>query len=673
MYNIDELSSKNISELEDIAKELGISIDKKSSQQDIVYTILDEQAKIGAAKTPLTTKRKRVRISKKDTDRVYSVNGKEGENFDLKKSKSATPEVAPLFSTENVEIAPVPEQEEAPTVEEPKTEKPKAEKSKKAAAEEILAQFPKHRGRKSKAELAAIAAAEAAQKEQEAAEKAESVEETVNEPESVVEQEDIMDAVPEAEFATGEPSESDNEEQSDLLAQLQAKVNAHHEEAEQSLGSNGIWEGDPGDGTDFIPVVDLPIEDHAVLPNYDMFDNPTTPMPTAQPSLRPAAVQQQPMSAAYDFSDIIRANGVLEVMPDGYGFLRSSDYNYLSSPDDVYVSVAQIKRYGLKTGDVVNCHVRPPHDGEKYFPLTSIDQINGRVPSEVRDRIPFEHLTPLFPDEKYTLCGDPRTTNLSTRVVDLFAPIGKGQRALIVAQPKTGKTILMKDIANAIAANHPEAYLMMLLIDERPEEVTDMARTVNAEVIASTFDEPAERHVKIAGIVLEKAKRMVECGHDVVIFLDSITRLARAYNTVAPASGKVLTGGVDANALQKPKRFFGAARNIEGGGSLTIVTTALIDTGSKMDEVIFEEFKGTGNMELQLDRSLSNKRIFPAVNLVASSTRRDDLLQDRTTLDRMWILRKYIADMNPIEAMNTIHDSMERTKSNEEFLLSMNS
>ena len=673
MYNIDELSSKNISELEDIAKELGISIDKKSSQQDIVYTILDEQAKIGAAKTPLTTKRKRVRISKKDTDRVYSVNGKEGENFDLKKSKSATPEVAPLFSTENVEMAPVPEQEEAPTVEEPKTEKPKAEKSKKAAAEEILAQFPKHRGRKSKAELAAIAAAEAAQKEQEAAEKAESVEETVNEPESVVEQEDIMDAVPEAEFATGEPSESDNEEQSDLLAQLQAKVNAHHEEAEQSLGSNGIWEGDPGDGTDFIPVVDLPIEDHAVLPNYDMFDNPTTPMPTAQPSLRPAAVQQQPMSAAYDFSDIIRANGVLEVMPDGYGFLRSSDYNYLSSPDDVYVSVAQIKRYGLKTGDVVNCHVRPPHDGEKYFPLTSIDQINGRVPSEVRDRIPFEHLTPLFPDEKYTLCGDPRTTNLSTRVVDLFAPIGKGQRALIVAQPKTGKTILMKDIANAIAANHPEAYLMMLLIDERPEEVTDMARTVNAEVIASTFDEPAERHVKIAGIVLEKAKRMVECGHDVVIFLDSITRLARAYNTVAPASGKVLTGGVDANALQKPKRFFGAARNIEGGGSLTIVATALIDTGSKMDEVIFEEFKGTGNMELQLDRSLSNKRIFPAVNLVASSTRRDDLLQDRTTLDRMWILRKYIADMNPIEAMNTIHDSMERTKSNEEFLLSMNS
>ena len=317
--------------------------------------------------------------------------------------------------------------------------------------------------------------------------------------------------------------------------------------------------------------------------------------------------------------------------------------------------------------------MRPPHDGEKYFPLTSIDKINGRTPSEVRDRMPFEHLTPLFPEEKFTLCGKPATTNLSTRIVDLFAPIGKGQRALIVAQPKTGKTVLMKDIANAIAANHPEAYLMMLLIDERPEEVTDMARTVNAEVIASTFDEPAERHVKIAGIVLEKAKRMVECGHDVVIFLDSITRLARAYNTVAPASGKVLTGGVDANALQKPKRFFGAARNIENGGSLTIIATALIDTGSKMDEVIFEEFKGTGNMELQLDRSLSNKRIFPAVNLVASSTRRDDLLHDSTTLERLWVVRNSIADMTSVEAMNTIGEYMKKTRSNEEFLMAINS
>lgn len=451
-------------------------------------------------------------------------------------------------------------------------------------------------------------------------------------------------------------------------------MNAQNEKAgEQTVAQDvtGIWEGDPGDGTDFIPVVDLPIEDQAAMPTFDIFDRPTTPTATAAPVPQP--VQQKKAELTFDFTNIITSNGVLEVMPDGYGFLRSSDYNYLSSPDDVYVPNNVIKRYGLKTGDVVQCRVRPPHEGEKYFPITDIEMINGRKPSEVRDRIPFEHLTPLFPDEKFTLCGDRATTNLSTRVVDLFSPIGKGQRALIVAQPKTGKTILMKDIANAIAANHPEAYLMMLLIDERPEEVTDMARTVNAEVIASTFDEPAERHVKIAGIVLEKAKRMVECGHDVVIFLDSITRLARAYNTVAPASGKVLTGGVDANALQKPKRFFGAARNIEGGGSLTIIATALIDTGSKMDEVIFEEFKGTGNMELQLDRSLSNKRIFPAVNLVASSTRRDDLLQDKTTLDRMWILRKYISDMNPVEAMNTIHKSMEHTRSNDEFLLSMNS
>lgn len=477
--------------------------------------------------------------------------------------------------------------------------------------------------------------------------------------------------IPEEAFASSSNENDDNADK-DLIAQLQAKINAHNEDANEKREAlaNGVWEGDPGDGTEFIPVVDLPIEDQGVVPTYDIFDNPTNMMPQSQPTYPQAPVAE---SAKYDFSDIISANGVLEVMPDGYGFLRSSDYNYLSSPDDVYVSVQQIKRYGLKTGDVIQCHVRPPHDGEKYFPLTSIDKINGRDPSEIRDRIAFEHLTPLFPDEKFTLCGDRATTNLSTRIVDLFSPIGKGQRALIVAQPKTGKTILMKDIANAIAANHPEAYLMMLLIDERPEEVTDMARTVNAEVIASTFDEPAERHVKIACIVLEKAKRMVECGHDVVIFLDSITRLARAYNTVAPASGKVLTGGVDANALQKPKRFFGAARNIEGGGSLTIIATALIDTGSKMDEVIFEEFKGTGNMELQLDRSLSNKRIFPAVNLVASSTRRDDLLQDKTTLDRMWILRKYISDMNPIEAMNSIHDRMIRTHNNEEFLLSMNS
>ena len=381
----------------------------------------------------------------------------------------------------------------------------------------------------------------------------------------------------------------------------------------------------------------------------------------------------QKQEKAFEFDDILKGSGVLETMQDGYGFLRSSDYNYLSSPDDIYVSQSQIKLFGLKTGDVVEGVIRPPKEGEKYFPLVKVERINGREPAFVRDRVSFDHLTPLFPDEKFNLCKGDGSDSMSARIVDLFSPIGKGQRGLIVAQPKTGKTILMKNIANAIAENHPEAYMIMLLIDERPEEVTDMARSVKAEVIASTFDEPAERHVKIAGIVLEKAKRMVECGHDVIIFLDSITRLARAYNTVAPASGKVLSGGVDANALHKPKRFFGAARNIENGGSLTILATALIDTGSKMDEVIFEEFKGTGNMELQLDRNLANKRIYPAVNIVSSSTRRDDLLQDKTMLDRMWILRKYLADMNPIEAIEFVKQRLENTKNNEEFLLSMNS
>ncbi|WP_449019098.1 transcription termination factor Rho [Prevotella jejuni] len=649
MFSKEELLEKEVSELETIAQSTGATYSPGDDKDKLVYAILDRQAEEAGTAHPLESKRKRTRIARKDTDRVYSVHGEEGENFDVQKNKATTASQQSLFKD-------LPESKE--------------EKTEEKSPEEILASIPKHRGRKSKAELEAIAAAEAALKAKseetpQVEEPAEEVQEEKAEP-SVPE-----DFIPEDQFSNT-PSQEENEGKEELLARLQEKVNAHNMNMDAGYATtpDGVWAGDPGDGTDFIPVVDLPIEDQGVVPNYDMFDQPT--LPPQMPSTPIYDNVPSVNNAAYDFSDIIKANGVLEVMPDGYGFLRSSDYNYLSSPDDVYIANNQIKQYGLKTGDVVECHVRPPHEGEKYFPLTSIEKINGRNPSEVRDRIPFEHLTPLFPDEKFILCGDPRTTNLSTRIVDLFSPIGKGQRALIVAQPKTGKTILMKDIANAIAANHPEAYLMMLLIDERPEEVTDMARTVNAEVIASTFDEPAERHVKIAGIVLEKAKRMVECGHDVVIFLDSITRLARAYNTVAPASGKVLTGGVDANALQKPKRFFGAARNIEGGGSLTIIATALIDTGSKMDEVIFEEFKGTGNMELQLDRSLSNKRIFPAVNLVASSTRRDDLLQDRTTLDRMWILRKYIADMNSIEAMNSIHDRMRRTENNEEFLLSMN-
>jgi transcription termination factor Rho len=382
--------------------------------------------------------------------------------------------------------------------------------------------------------------------------------------------------------------------------------------------------------------------------------------------------QQQPMPQRHEemiseFDGVVQAEGVLEIMPDGYGFLRSADYNYLNSPDDIYVSQSQIKLFGLKTGDTILGMIRPPKNGEKYFPLVKVDKINGRNPEEVRDRIPFDFLTPLFPDEKFKLTGHQGGT-VSTRIMDLFAPIGKGQRGLIVAQPKTGKTVLLKEVANAIAANHPEVYLIILLIDERPEEVTDMARSVKAEVISSTFDEPADKHVKIANIVLEKAKRLTECGHDVVILLDSITRLARAYNTVSPASGKVLSGGVEANALQKPKRFFGAARNIEGGGSLTILATALIDTGSKMDEVIFEEFKGTGNMELQLDRRLSNKRIYPAIDIVASGTRRDDLLVDERTLARVWALRNHFADMTPVEAMEFLKDRISKTISNEEFL-----
>lgn len=733
MYSKEELQAKSVVQLKDIAKELGVKVKKSDNKETIVYAILDAQAEQPAPEA--APKRKRTRIATKKEDRVYSVHGNEGENFDVQKNQVLGPNGGETAPQAMNETAP------APAVEEEIQFSP-AEQSLQSAAQkqtlnqsgedieaQVLANFPKHRGRRSKAELEAIAEARAAAIRKHQAVKAEleaqmakDAQETANQQaatEAEQQEEATADnqqtapeqvAVPEEQFSAGNAEIANIS--GDLQAMLQAKMNAQNaaaaapaaapapaEEAKEKatektatdkkqesapihytegmkveLDADGTWKGDPGDGTDFILVVDIPIEDQAAIPTVDIFDRPTTPQTSHQhtPAAAPAAKNKQE-APAYDFSNLVKSNGVLEVISEGYGFLRSSDYNYLSSPDDVYVASSFVKKFGLKTGDVIECKVRPPHEGEKYFPLTSIIKINGRDPSEVRDRVPFEHLTPLFPDEKFNLCGDRRTTNLSTRIVDLFSPIGKGQRALIVAQPKTGKTILMKDIANAIAANHPEAYLMMLLIDERPEEVTDMARTVNAEVIASTFDEPAERHVKIAGIVLEKAKRMVECGHDVVIFLDSITRLARAYNTTAPASGKVLTGGVDANALQKPKRFFGAARNIEGGGSLTIIATALIDTGSKMDEVIFEEFKGTGNMELQLDRSLSNKRIFPAVNLISSSTRRDDLLQDKTTLDRMWILRKYLSDMNSIEAMSTIHKNMQHTRNNDEFLLSMNS
>jgi len=664
MYTKEQLMQMEIPQLMAIAEELGVKVSQSDELDNVIYDILDKAAESAATETA-APKRKRTRIAKKDTDKVYTVNGKEGENFDVKNQKVKTAEAPSLFNGAAAQ---------ADAAAEPAEGQPAAATD---AQPDPLASFPKHRGRKSKAELAAIAAAEAIKKQQKAEEPAEEKEaplpddaeemaaETVEEAEEPAMASDVT--VPEADNAYVAEEEAPDP---GMLEQLQERMAQHNQEV--AVAADGVWEGDPGDGTDFITVVDLPIEDQGAIPTLDMFDRPV--VQPAEPVYQPSPMIVPPARTAerYDFNDLITGNGVLEVLQDGYGFLRSSDYNYLSSPDDIYVSPQQIKKYGLKTGDVVDCTVRPPHDNEKYFALSTVSMINGRDPAEVRDRVSFEHLTPLFPEEKFMLCGDPSTTNPSTRIVDLFAPIGKGQRALIVAQPKTGKTILMKDIANAIAANHPEAYIMMLLIDERPEEVTDMSRTVNAEVIASTFDEPADRHVKIAGIVLEKAKRMVECGHDVVIFLDSITRLARAYNTVSPASGKVLTGGVDANALQKPKRFFGAARNIEGGGSLTIIATALVDTGSKMDEVIFEEFKGTGNSEIQLDRMLSNKRIFPSLNLVQSSTRRDDLLQDPTTLNRMWIVRKFIAEMNPIEAMNTLRDRLLASHNNEEFLMSMN-
>ena len=665
MYNIIQLNDKSLSELQSIAQELGIKKTESLKKEELVYKILDEQAIVGATKKVAADKQKeerknerqkrsRVNVKKDNVDKVFSAD----KNGELSKPN---PNEAPTIE----KTAVVPAQ---PTVESTNETEETTESTKRKPG----------RPRKTKAEG------------KKTAEKAEK-KETVAEP-SVNKEEETPKAVVAEEEKTAKTEVTEPKEEMPL------PVNADN---------------------DFIPIEDLPTE-KIELPSELIGKFEATrveppvqaPAPQKQPQQRqrirrdnnaenknnqqqrPAAQPQQraiqPYNAenapqpqperkqperekAYDFDDILGGTGVLEIMPDGYGFLRSSDYNYLSSPDDIYVSQSQIKLFGLKTGDVVDGVIRPPKEGEKYFPLVKVSKINGRDPAFIRDRVPFEHLTPLFPDEKFKLCKGGYSDSLSARVVDLFAPIGKGQRALIVAQPKTGKTILMKDIANAIAANHPEVYMIMLLIDERPEEVTDMARTVNAEVIASTFDEPAERHVKIAGIVLEKAKRMVECGHDVVIFLDSITRLARAYNTVSPASGKVLSGGVDANALHKPKRFFGAARNIEGGGSLTILATALIDTGSKMDEVIFEEFKGTGNMELQLDRNLANKRIFPAVNIVASSTRRDDLLQDKQTLDRMWILRKYLADMNALEAMDFVKDRLEKTKDNDEFLMSMNS
>ena len=732
MYNIIQLNDKDLSELQVIAKELGIKKTDSLKKEDLVYKILDEQAIAGATKKVAADKlkeerkeeqkkkRSRVAPAKKDNKVVSAT--KEGEAEKAKEAAPAKPQ-------------------------QPSKKEESANKEKETPAVEVKAENTAAPKRKVGRPRKNADAAE--QKEVESVKTATPATPKVTEDKVVTEKapEVIEKAVP-AQAPEKKTKANKPAEEKKVVVKPQPQKKAEPVIDEESNILSGA------DDDDFIPIEDLPsekielptelfgkfeatktepaqtaTEQQAPQPqqqahqqqqqqrprivrprdnnngnnnasnnnnnannnnnnNFQRNNNQNqnqqrVPMPRpAQPNNAnenlPVPQQQQERKVIerekpYEFDDILNGVGVLEIMQDGYGFLRSSDYNYLSSPDDIYVSQSQIKLFGLKTGDVVEGVIRPPKEGEKYFPLVKVSKINGRDAAFVRDRVPFEHLTPLFPDEKFKLCKGGYSDSMSARVVDLFAPIGKGQRALIVAQPKTGKTILMKDIANAIAANHPEVYMIMLLIDERPEEVTDMARSVNAEVIASTFDEPAERHVKIAGIVLEKAKRLVECGHDVVIFLDSITRLARAYNTVSPASGKVLSGGVDANALHKPKRFFGAARNIENGGSLTIIATALIDTGSKMDEVIFEEFKGTGNMELQLDRNLSNKRIFPAVNIVASSTRRDDLLLDKTTLDRMWILRKYLADMNPIEAMDFVKSRLENTRDNEEFLMSMNS
>ena len=756
MYNIIQLNDKNLSELQVIAKELGIKKADSYKKEDLVYKILDEQAIVGATKKVAADKlkeerkneeqkkkRSRVAPTKKE-DKVVST-PKSGE---VNKTKEATPVKAPQpskkeESTNKEKEAPVVEAkaENATTAPKRKVGRPRksADAEEKKEVENVTPAVPKvvetkpvvaekTTETKEKAAPAQQPTAEKKAKSKPAAEtnkpaaepnKPVAEKKVIDKPQKkaapvIDEESNILSSVDDDDFI---PIEDLPSEKIELPTELFGKFEAtktepvqtapeqpsHPQQQQQSQQQQAqqqrpriVRPRDNNNGNNNVNNNNNNANNNnnnfqRNNNNQNQVQNPNQnqnqqrlPMPRATQQNHanenlPAQQQQQQerkvieREKPYEFDDILNGVGVLEIMQDGYGFLRSSDYNYLSSPDDIYVSQSQIKLFGLKTGDVVEGVIRPPKEGEKYFPLVKVSKINGRDAAFVRDRVPFEHLTPLFPDEKFKLCKGGYSDSMSARVVDLFAPIGKGQRALIVAQPKTGKTILMKDIANAIAANHPEVYMIMLLIDERPEEVTDMARSVNAEVIASTFDEPAERHVKIAGIVLEKAKRLVECGHDVVIFLDSITRLARAYNTVSPASGKVLSGGVDANALHKPKRFFGAARNIENGGSLTIIATALIDTGSKMDEVIFEEFKGTGNMELQLDRNLSNKRIFPAVNITASSTRRDDLLLDKTTLDRMWILRKYLADMNPIEAMDFVKDRLEKTRDNDEFLMSMNS
>lgn len=642
MYTIQELNSKLVGELREIATQLNISKADSLKKNELVYKILDEQA----VKPDVTRN-----LKKKESANTDSV-----QNVKLGLDPAKVREMASEALT-GKKTADVPEQKEPakrgrkPAVKPVETEAAQPESAPviKAESKEITAVDDK--GRRNRRERS-TKPFEAPATEPESAE-SKPAREFGNKPPRVE-----YDRKTEG-LANYQPPATQQTQESAPPAQ--PKPQHHHQQHQQQGNANAQQQQHQNpqrERQSFQQRDRQNFQQRQQNPNQQRFQNeqnqPPAPDAFAAPEL------------------LVITEGVLELAPEGFGFLRSSDYNYLPSPDDVYVTQAQVKLHGLKTGDTVNGAVRAPREGEKYFPLVRIDKINGREPASVRDRIPFDYLTPMFPDEKIRLTGHKHGT-MSTRVMDLFTPIGKGQRGLIVAQPKTGKTVLLKEVANAIADNHPEVYLIILLVDERPEEVTDMARSVRAEVVSSTFDEPADRHVKIANIVLEKAKRMVECGHDVVILLDSITRLARAYNTVQPASGKVLSGGVDANALQKPKRFFGAARKIENGGSLTIIATALIDTGSKMDEVIFEEFKGTGNMELQLDRKLANKRVFPAIDLVSSSTRRDDLLVDKETLQRMWILRNHLSDMNTIEAMEFIRNHMNGTISNEEFLISMNS
>lgn len=644
-YNITELSSKTLEELQEIAREIGFSPDAFPEKRELIYEILDQQA-----------------VTVAETTSVKRKPGRPRKSSSTEESTHETPKSTPATSSAPADDAPQ-ASEDAPEVEQPKRKRGRPSKAEALAREQALSAVAKasEEHAKDPEAVAVEEPAAPAPKPIRGARTSASAAKPAASPAVAVEPR-VAEAAPAAEAAKeGEAPAAA------APAQSPARMVFRHKDSKSVLDEILPTLNTPQPKVRQQPQAPAQPQVHQVQVQAQQ---PTEPK--AQPAVKPVARPQQ----EFDFSGILECSGVLEILPDGYGFLRSADYNYLPSPDDIYLSVNQIKQWSLRPGDLVEGFIRPPQDGDKYFPFDTITRVNGRTPSEMRDRVPFDHLTPIFPDEKFRLesTNNPAVQDkIAMRIVDLFAPIGKGQRGLIVAQPKTGKTVLLKNIANAIAANHPEVYMIILLIDERPEEVTDMATSVNAEVIASTFDEPADRHVKIAEIVLNKAKRMVESGQDVVILLDSITRLARAYNTVQPASGKVLSGGVDANALQKPKRFFGAARNIRGGGSLTILATALQETGSKMDDVIFEEFKGTGNMELQLDRRLANKRIYPAVDLVASSTRRDDLLQDQTTQSRMWSVRKVLSEMNPIEAMENVKNLMLRTKDNEEFFAEVNS